>query len=180
MYPELNILSQNMSHVDLRPSPPRQPTRLKVYVGGSITGKTFEECCDYFKGLAARVRACGYDAYHPMIGKAPLKDSIDNSDVLPGHGFDVPISRNSEIVMRDRWMVKNADIILMDFTDATQVSIGSCFEMAWANLLQKQLIVVMQKGNLHDHCFVTESAIVFQTLDEAMCYLARLSTGAIN
>jgi nucleoside 2-deoxyribosyltransferase len=78
-------------------------------------------------------------------------------------------------------MVRNCDIILTDLTGMTRNSIGCCMEMAWASLLGKHSIVVMEKENPHRHAFVLEAAdIVFETLEEAIEYLKLLVNESIE
>jgi len=68
-----------------------------------------------------------------------------------------------------------SDILYANFLGATRVSIGSMFELAWGSDNKKQVIVVMEKDNIHRHAFVLEAAtIIFETTEEAQDYLQQL------
>ncbi len=111
-----------------------------------------------------------------MTGKTYLRNEIE----FKASGYEnFPASTNKAIKKRDKWMVKDSDIILVDFTECNGiVSIGSCMELAWADMMTKHTIAVMQKDNIHQHAFVLEcSDIVFETMEDAYKYLEDLAKG---
>jgi hypothetical protein len=112
-----------------------------------------------------------------MTGKLFLKK--DNIEFTGQGCSNYPITTNHAIKERDRWMVGQVDIVLVDFTDSgSRVSIGSCMELAWADELKKHTIVVMDKDNIHQHSFILECAdIVFPNIDDAYNYLQHLVYG---
>lgn len=151
---------------------------MKIYLALPISGRDYESVVKDIYDLKKVLENWGYEVLHPMTGKAWLRTEI----AFKAHGYDNPVSSNHAIVERDRWMVSQCDIVLMDLTQGVdRVSIGAVTELAWASLLGKQAIVVMQKdNNIHNHCFVLENAdIIFETMVEATDYLFKLAIGAM-
>lgn len=149
--------------------------KLKIYLAGPIAGQTGEAVNRGFTERAAILSDFGYLIYHPMVGKEHL---ILQSDTFKASGYDeFPIATSHAIFARDKWMVSQADIILADLSySGNRVSIGTMMELAWANLLGKQVIVIMPHGNIHDHLFVHEAATIrFTDLEDAYDYLKELS-----
>jgi threonine dehydrogenase-like Zn-dependent dehydrogenase len=63
--------------------------------------------------------------------------------------------------------------VYANFLGATKASIGSCFEVAWAHILGKHVIVVMEENNPHQHAFILEGAdVVFDNERAALRYLS--------
>ena len=60
------------------------------------------------------------------------------------------------IVTRDRWDVTTSDVIIANFFEATNVSIGTVMEIAWADLERIPVIAIMEEGNLHEHAMLNE------------------------
>ncbi len=72
-------------------------------------------------------------------------------------------------------MVTQADIVLVDLSDTEVVSIGCVSELAWADILGKHSILVMEEGNVHVHAFpLQEADVIFRTLDDALDYISKL------
>lgn len=149
---------------------------MKIYTAGPISGQSYDQVMKRYRGQVKVLQDMGYEVICPMTGKEYLRTEIE----LKAHGLDQhPVSTNHAIKERDRWMVGSVDVVLVDFTEcAGVVSIGSCMELAWADELKKHSIVVMEEGNIHQHCFIIECAdIVFPTMVEAYSYLLNLSMG---
>ena len=56
---------------------------------------------------------------------------------------------------RDHWDVVTADALVIDFTHAKQVSIGTIMEIAWAYERRTPVIAIIDE--LHSHPMVLES-----------------------
>lgn len=68
------------------------------------------------------------------------------------------MSKPHGIFKRDKYDVMSCDAMLVNLLGAKRVSIGTMFEMAWAEDHGKPIVLIMEdEGNLHEHCFVTES-----------------------
>ncbi|MDD3434474.1 MAG: nucleoside 2-deoxyribosyltransferase [Candidatus Pacebacteria bacterium] len=149
---------------------------MRVYIGGPISFKSFQEVAEYFNKYSKILSQYGFEVLHPMIAKGCLKDQ---NNLVP-EGYQHPECTNHAIVERDNWMVAESDIVFFDFTQTTKISIGSMFELAWAYQLRKYVVVVMQPENPHWHSFVLEAAdIVFPTSSEAIAYLRKLIQGEL-
>jgi len=150
--------------------------KMRIYTAGPISGQGFDQVMRRYQGQVNRLRELGYDVICPMTGKAYLRNELE----FKAHGYDEhPVSTNHAIKERDRWMVGSVDVVLVDFTECNGVvSIGSCMELAWADELKKHTIVVMEKGNIHQHCFILECAdIIFPSMADTYRYLTDLAKG---
>ena len=67
------------------------------------------------------------------------------------------LTSSKAIVARDSYDVRSCDIMLINLLHATEKSIGTISEIAWAWLLNKPMVLVMQEhGNCHEHAFIRE------------------------
>jgi nucleoside 2-deoxyribosyltransferase len=142
---------------------------MKIYIAGPLTGRSSKEALDSFKRREKVLKSFGYKVLSPLYGKPYLYDSGE----LKAGGYDQPVSTDSAIFQRDHWSVELADIVYLDFTDASKVSIGSCFEMAWASHLGKKVVVAgLTPDNPMSHAFVRQAtSLLFDTTQEAEDYL---------
>ena len=139
---------------------------MKVYLAGPMTGLTLEEAEKWRRFAASRL-VSDYTCFSPLRGKNFLRT---RGEMLP----DGPAEAYGDqgIFRRDRWDVRRCGVVLAYLAGAKQVSIGTVMELAWAWALGKYVIVVMEKGNPHDHAFVRQAAsVVFGTLTEAVQYM---------
>jgi nucleoside 2-deoxyribosyltransferase len=103
-----------------------------------------------------------------MRGKAYLKRETSIKDSYEQHRM----STKAAIFARDKWDCLRSDIILCNLLKARSVSIGSMFEIAWAQDHGKYIIVVMEDANPHVHAFVQEAAsLIVPTMSEAVRHL---------
>ena len=149
---------------------------MKIYLAGPISGQSYDQVVSKIHSIRKHLEKFGYTVFHPMTGKGNLRTEIKFKSV----GYDgIPASSNHAIYERDQWMVRQCDVILADLSNSTRVSIGTMFELAWAAILGKHSLVVLDADNIHDHAFVLEAAdIVFPSLKQAIDYLEILSEGA--
>jgi nucleoside 2-deoxyribosyltransferase len=148
----------------------------RIYLAGPISGKGYDEVVDLYREKSQYFSDIGYDVLCPMTGKTYLRTEIN----LKAHGYEgMPQSTNHAIFERDKWMVSICDVVIADLSNCGErISIGTVMELAWASMLGKHTVVVMQKDNIHQHAFVIESAdIIFETMDEARKYLRSLVKG---
>lgn len=144
---------------------------LKIYLAGPMTGLTAKEVIKHIKNRKKQLE--GYTVYHPMAGKGFLS----TEGILKASGYKSPLISNHHIIERDRWMVSQVDVVFADLSNTNKVSIGTCMELAWAYDMKKYTVVVMEKGNIHEHCFILEAAdVIFEDINLAMQYLNKLET----
>ena len=146
---------------------------LKIYAVHPISGSSANEVFEYYQRTQNLLTEAGYDVFIPMFGKDSLRTELK----FKSSGYENnPLTTNHAIFARDKWMVQQSDILYANFLGSKIVSIGSMMELAWGNLLGKQIIVVMEKENIHRHAFVLEAAtIIFETEEDAINYLTKLS-----
>lgn len=123
-----------------------------VYLCGSMTGLTHDEIADYYAETVARLPEW-------MTPIAPLRDKeiLKNAGRLTGHEDGNVMLSARGIFSRDKFDVSRADAVFANFTRARRVSIGSMYELAWAESHGKPIVVVMDKDGFHDHPFVQAS-----------------------
>lgn len=145
---------------------------MKIYLAGPITGKSFEEVINRYQEKTMLLVDFGYEVLSPMTAKGGLKGVT----AFTSTGYSGPVANDHAIFRRDHWMVSQADVVLADLSNASQVSIGTMMEMAWASHLGKHVVLVMPHGNVHEHAFVKEATDVrFGDIEEAYDYLKELS-----
>jgi nucleoside 2-deoxyribosyltransferase len=145
---------------------------MRIYLAGPITGKSFDEVMSRYREKTSLLVDFGYEVLSPMTAKGGLK----GENAFVSTGYSGPVANDHSIFGRDRWMVTQADVVLVDLSNAVTVSIGATMELAWASYLNKHTVLVMQHGNVHDHAFVKEAADVrFGDMEEAYDYLRELS-----
>ena len=148
---------------------------LKIYLAHPISGLSGQEVFIYYENLKNKLSGY-YEMLCPMTGKECLREE----EIFKAKDYTLPLATNHAIYNRDKWMVTNSDIVLCDFTGARTASIGCCMELAIANCFGKNIVVVMDKDNIHNHAFVKEaSTVIYETLNEAVSYLRLLATSLI-
>jgi len=136
--------------------------RPKIYVAGPMRGLTYDQANEWRLAAESALPEC--DIFSPMRGKEYLRDL----DVIPGAVGD-KMSSSQAIYIRDRWDVRTADAILVYLLGAKEISIGTCFEMAWATAYNIPVVIVMKEGDVHEHPFVRQAAwIVVDSLHEGL------------
>jgi len=145
---------------------------MRIYLAGKISGYSYEEVVNRINEQKKLLK--DWDVFSPMTGKAYLRNEIK----FKAHGFYDPVANNHAIFERDKWMVSNCDVVLVDLTTTDRVSIGCMMELAWASMLGKHTVTVLEEDNIHRHAFVLEASdIIFNNINEAMEYLIKLNNG---
>lgn len=122
-----------------------------VYLAGPITGLTYGEGQGWREYCAAELpveiraisplRAKGVE----LSRRGPLRDAYE----------DNCLTSTSGITTRDRFDCTRADAVLVNLYGATEVSIGTCIELGWADAHRIPIVLVIEhKGNIHDHPMV--------------------------
>jgi nucleoside 2-deoxyribosyltransferase len=147
---------------------------MKVYLACQITGRTYDEVTAYLEETAEKLRYFGYEVLNPLTGKDHLRTG---ERPLEPSGYTHYASTDHAIYERDQWMVRQADVVFVNLTGMTRVSIGMMMELAWASLMGKLTVVALgPEDTVYRHAFVHEAAdVVCATAYEAIKYLAKLS-----
>lgn len=142
----------------------------KVYVAGSISHLTPKQIHDRFNPVISQLKSLDYIVLHPLIFGEEI-DLASNTKIKP-IGYDP----SGKIAKRCRWMVEQCDILFADLTKAKKISVGTIFEIAWAKIWGKNIIIISEKNNIHQHLFVQEAATeTFETIEEGFEYLRKFS-----
>jgi len=145
---------------------------LKVYCAHPITGLTWDQVSSYYTHIKKVFQEAGFEVYQPMTAKKAIKAEVTKEGTFKAGDFRKSVATNHAIVERDRWMVQHCDLLYLDLTGAKTVSIGCMMELAWAHILGRYTIVVMENDNIHKHAFVVETAdILLSSEEEAFEYL---------
>lgn len=124
----------------------------RVYLSGPITGLNYGECSEWRKQAIEEFRKYGITGVSPMR----FKEHLDDGSIL-GDADENPLTTEPALITRDRFDVASCDVLFVNFLGARDVSIGSLFELAWADAYRKPIVTVMEReGNVHDHKFVRE------------------------
>jgi nucleoside 2-deoxyribosyltransferase len=153
---------------------------MRIYLAGPISGVSKGAVMQYWDSAKKRFEEMGYKVFNPMTGKDQFRNDSP-SELFRSAGFNNdgpkynPIITDHAIAHRDMWMVKMVDVVYANLYNAKQVSIGTVSEIAWGKAFGKNVVVVMEPGNIHQHAFIKENAtVVFETPDEAEAYLSLL------
>ena len=146
-----------------------------VYLAGPITGLAWGDASDWRGYVIKR--------FPPhIIGVSPLRGNeyLSKEGNLKDNYAELhPMSTEDGIMTRDRFDVMRADALLVNFLGATRVSIGTVMEISWAHLLNKPVVVVMEKDNIHQHSMLRKaSSLIVPTLDAGIDLVDRLISPA--
>lgn len=143
-----------------------------IYLVGPITGCSYEEATEERNAVKAELEEAGlYHCLTPMRGKEHLGEAMDLSACIP-EKISRPGCTNHDIVKRDSYDCHRSDVLFVNLLGAKIVSIGSMFEIAWGHKAGKQVVTIMEPGNIHEHLFVKEcSSIIFPTVELGVLYL---------
>jgi hypothetical protein len=141
-----------------------------VYLGGSITGQTYDGATGWREYVSRELFSHGIKSLDPMRGKAYL-----SKEEMIADSYTEVMATIKGITTRDRFDCTRADLVLFNFEGAEHVSVGSCIEVGWADAARIPIVVVMSEGNPHWHGMIRECAgFIVPTLDAAIDVIARI------
>ncbi len=145
---------------------------MKIYIASPISGLTSEEVFNYYDDTERKLRQFGFKTQSPMTAKNYLRGEM----LMNPSGYEQPASTGHSIYKRDKWMLKNSDVVFVNLLNSDVISIGCMFELAWADMLGKHVVVVCDGKKPYDHAFINGAAdVVFTSLDDALDYLEELA-----
>lgn len=144
---------------------------MRVYLSGPISGLTPAEASEWRDYATERLVGDGdFIVRDPLRGTA--RKFPKRRKFVRRNYPDVPDMTGKAFVMRDYYDTMTCEAILCNLLGSKIVSIGSVCELAWAMSARKIVVIVMEeKGNIHDHEFLKECGLVFNNLDTAIDYL---------
>lgn len=133
-----------------------------VYLAGPITGLTYEGSVEWRDWFAQSLGQNGIAASSPMR----CKEALRTVGVLEATCGQHPGHNARTVMTRDRFDATHCDVLLANLLGAERVSIGTCMELAWADLARIPTVVIMEPDgtNPHEHAMITE-AIGFRVAD---------------
>jgi nucleoside 2-deoxyribosyltransferase len=138
-------------------------SRPSVYLAGPITGLSFQGATSWRHYARDFLADRGIEAFSPLRGKEYLARL---QEPISGHGREYAhlgtLSTPPAVIARDHFDVHRVDLVLAYLHGATAVSIGTCFELAWALHARKPVVGVFDGP--HDHMFV-DAAVAFRCND---------------
>lgn len=161
-----------------------------VYLCGPMAENTPEQAGGWRDKAARELRAWGFKVSSPMREKGMLKGGQRMGVHYETYG-DVPELTAPSIFSRDQYDVRHADLILANMTELGEAyrhgqtggdgtvqipSIGSDFEIAWAFLLNKPVVLIAPDGNPYaEHPFLKgmSSIIRFTEMEEGLNWIVR-------
>ena len=141
-----------------------------VYCAGPITGQSYDKTVNWREEFKSKLPE-NIKAISPMRGKTFLKNE---TSVLDAYESNVLTSQKG-ITTRDRNDVIRCDVIVVNFLNAEKVSIGTVMEIAWADMLRKPIVLIMDEKNIHNHSMIRETAgFIVKSIDEAVFVVSTL------
>ena len=141
-----------------------------VYLAGAIKGLNYKDSTDWREYAKQELAKDG------IVGVSPMraKEFLESAGVLEEQYNNHVLTCQIGIVARDRYDVKNCDLMLANLLGLEKVTIGTMIEYGWTDAFRKPIITVIEKeGNIHDHYFVRElTGFRVETLDEGI-YVAK-------
>ncbi len=139
---------------------------LRLYLCGSVTGRSTREMREERQAASAVLRAHGWTPVDPLAGEyEELKRRRNIQDDQSGLSF-------ANICLKDKYAIESSDMLL--WLTADVASYGSCIEvgLAWAEGIP--IICVDATGVGRKNAFVSHiSTFIGKTLDEAVEFIDR-------
>lgn len=126
---------------------------LKVFLSGAIEGCE-EYGVEWRKKATLMLNSIGYHVLDPTS----VKD----------HGYDSP----DEIVEKNLFMQKKADIILVEYMIPNRPYVGTDFEMAWSKINGQPIIVFACPENMNRVYLKYMATKVTASMEDAIDYIS--------
>ena len=117
--------------------------KMVVYLSGPITGLTYAGAVSWREHATVRLTEGGLHVLSPMRGYQSLEAHYREKELPPGGHRRAAITDRA-LMKRDYADVHRAEILLVNFLEARERSIGSSFELGWATYKGKFVVVCMR------------------------------------
>lgn len=141
-----------------------------VYLAGPISGLSYGESTDWRKHVASLLPP-------NILPLSPMrhKEYLLQERVIADRYEASVLSSATSITCRDRFDVQRCDFVFVNFLGAKKVSIGTVIEIAWADLLRKPVIVIMEEENIHEHAMLERmTGFRLETLEKGVETLCKV------
>ena len=141
---------------------------MKVYLAGPINGISWDECFKWRESASDLLAGYGIEALNPLSGKDVLQGSRKITGCTEYFTY-------KEIIERDLWHVRQADLVLVNATRADCKYVGTICEVFYANHVLDKPVVVFYGDNVEWlqswlNFLITRS---FVMMEDAVMYIAR-------
>lgn len=156
------------------------PTRT-IYLAGPITGLSYVAAR---KGWREDFASMLPEHILP-ISPLRAKEFLVGCNAISGNeteleSYSNPLASASGIVTRDHNDVMTCDAMVACFLGVDRASLGTAIEFGWANAYRKPVVMICEKGSVHDHAMMTEIAgYVVPTLEEAAHIVTSILTPGV-
>lgn len=149
-----------------------------VYLAGPISGLTYDGAEEWRENCRQMLAPSGIKTLSPLRGKDYLRAIGEIDAIGAAYAGMGELSSSRGVITRDRYDATRCDIILVNLFGASRISIGTMFEVAWADAKRIPIVCIMEKeGNVHDHMMLREQiGYQVETL-EAACHIIRMIAG---
>jgi len=142
----------------------------KIYLAGPITGTAYQDTNNWRLEVTKELSSNNLIGYSPMRGKSYLSKENTILDNYQEHIMSSTVGIN----VRDYNDVITSGAILVNFLNSKRVSIGTVMEIAWARMKQIPIVIIMEKGNIHEHALLTYGCIVVSNIDDGVDCIIQL------
>lgn len=140
-----------------------------VYLGGPITGQTWDEAAAWRAQAGHQLMRAGWKFLDPMRGEQE-QFGFANDQALPS-----TFAGDREAALRDLFDIDRCEVMLVNLEGASRISVGTMCELGYAYGKNKYTITVLPDDNPHEHLFVHSlSSAVVPSLDAALDLLRGL------
>ena len=153
---------------------------LTVYLAGPISKCTLQQAIGWRKtvkqSLAHYFDSSEIQVLDPMRGKeTELKLRLEHNpnsanDKIISHNYlQKGVLSNQNIFNRDLFDIDRSDILLVNLSDTSKLSVGTLFEMGYAHAKGIKLFVVTHPDSwLRQHPFIEQSSLIFDDLQDCI------------
>jgi len=135
-----------------------------VYLGGPISGLTYEEATGWRNEVTNKLRQYGIKGLSPLRAEVYLRNHEGLlNDYQQPHELEkagcqiLAMSTQRGVVERDKFDATRCGVLLVNLVGTKRISIGTMIEIGWASEHNIPIVLVIEdSGNLHDHAFVRE------------------------
>lgn len=128
-----------------------------VYLAGPISGLTYDGAEAWREEARTALEPSGIKTLSPLRGKDYLKAIGVIDQIGVAYAAMGVLSTSRGVITRDRYDATRCDALLVNLLGASRISIGTMFEIAWADLKRIPIVLMMEaEGNVHDHMMLRE------------------------
>ncbi len=143
-----------------------------IYLAGPIRGVTFRQASEWRERFR---KECPEFEYLDPLTFNSFSD-LDKPMFTFHHPTTVEREARgrTEVVLRDVWCVRQADIVFVNFLGSEIISIGTVFEIGAAHALGKLVVVAMDPESIHRHPFIEQISLIVGSIGEAVELIRKL------